>query len=574
MPREIVGRSASQHFFSVGGRAFCLFTVLGSHSPPDGHRAPGGRRRALAPDRAGRDDARAGGERVSTDSTDASDALAEVVERPTGLVRLVDRLSRRGGVSRRGLLVGAAVAGSALATDPKAYALMPQTAYATICGPGNTASSGWTIFCATVNKGVNGCPPGSFTAGWWKAADSSWCGGGYRYIVDCNAKCTKCSTGCSDHICDSRCWNCSCTRGSTATCDQRVNCCNAFRYGQCNTQVKCSGGVHCRVVSCVAPYKWENCSTTSFRSDATAEHSSPYLPAWGPMEQLYTAMGASGPTSRASTGPIRTTIDGTAKYVNYTRAAGSGDQRHRRLGDVLVRARALRRVRRPCRLGYPKGAAHHRPQRRWLDPAVPEGRHGRQRVDHDPLGARLRWDDVGDSGRENGPLQYPVAEMEDLPDGWIQRFQKGCTVFSTTTPRCRRAQLRLAAWVEVGREAGPLGFPDGRPRPPAWTRGFTQAVPARRACGALHLDRPAVRRPWGAVLDAWLAAGGARRQLRLPAAHVVAPATARHGRCEGGTITAWSRAGDQAGPTVPHGARRRQRRRHPTGRFEGGTITV
>jgi len=32
MPREVVGRSASQHFFSVGGRAFCLFTVLGSHS--------------------------------------------------------------------------------------------------------------------------------------------------------------------------------------------------------------------------------------------------------------------------------------------------------------------------------------------------------------------------------------------------------------------------------------------------------------------------------------------------------------------------------------------------------------
>jgi len=32
MPRDIVGRSASQHFFSVGGRAFCLFTVLGSHS--------------------------------------------------------------------------------------------------------------------------------------------------------------------------------------------------------------------------------------------------------------------------------------------------------------------------------------------------------------------------------------------------------------------------------------------------------------------------------------------------------------------------------------------------------------
>ena len=32
LPREIVGRSASQHFFSEGGRAFCLFTVLGSHA--------------------------------------------------------------------------------------------------------------------------------------------------------------------------------------------------------------------------------------------------------------------------------------------------------------------------------------------------------------------------------------------------------------------------------------------------------------------------------------------------------------------------------------------------------------
>ena len=31
LPRDVVGRSASQHFFSSGGRAFCLFTVLGSH---------------------------------------------------------------------------------------------------------------------------------------------------------------------------------------------------------------------------------------------------------------------------------------------------------------------------------------------------------------------------------------------------------------------------------------------------------------------------------------------------------------------------------------------------------------
>ena len=32
MQRPLPGMSASQHFFSSGGRAFCLFTVLGSHA--------------------------------------------------------------------------------------------------------------------------------------------------------------------------------------------------------------------------------------------------------------------------------------------------------------------------------------------------------------------------------------------------------------------------------------------------------------------------------------------------------------------------------------------------------------
>ncbi len=32
LQRPMPGRSASQHFFSSGGRAFCLFTVIGSHA--------------------------------------------------------------------------------------------------------------------------------------------------------------------------------------------------------------------------------------------------------------------------------------------------------------------------------------------------------------------------------------------------------------------------------------------------------------------------------------------------------------------------------------------------------------
>ena len=126
------------------------------------------------------------------------------------------RLARRlGALSRRGLLAGTAVVGSALAVDPRGYVLTPRAAYSTICGPGNTAAQRLdSVFCCTVNKGVNACPPGTFAAGWWKAADSSWCGGGYRYFIDCNAKCSKCSSGCAgDHICDRTCWNCSCGHG-------------------------------------------------------------------------------------------------------------------------------------------------------------------------------------------------------------------------------------------------------------------------------------------------------------------------------------------------------------------------
>jgi hypothetical protein len=32
LQRVVPGRSAAQHFFTEGGRAFCLFVVLGSHA--------------------------------------------------------------------------------------------------------------------------------------------------------------------------------------------------------------------------------------------------------------------------------------------------------------------------------------------------------------------------------------------------------------------------------------------------------------------------------------------------------------------------------------------------------------
>ena len=473
-------------------------------------------------------------ERTDT-TTSGSSSLDAVLERPSGLIRLVDRLSRRGSLTRRGFFLGAAVAGSALATNPRAYAMLPQTAYATICGPGNTSSSGWTIFCATINKGVNGCPPGSFTAGWWKAADSSWCGGGYRYIVDCNAKCTKCTSGCSDHICDRKCWNCSCSSGSTATCDQRRSCCNAFRYGQCNTQVKCSGGVHCRVVSCVAPYKWASCSTTSFRSDSTAEHSSPYLPQWGPMEQLYTAMGGHKSYLKASSGPIRNTIDGTARYVNYQ---GGRIWWTSRTGASAMSSFVLDRYAAfggPAVLGYPKGATlTGLRDGGWLQ-LFEKGCMTDSASTSTQAVHGYRWTMWVDSGRESGVLRYPVAGLETLPgDAWIQRFQKGCIVFSPSTPRAIVHNYAWHGWTAVGREGGPLGFPTGDRVVIA--RGTMQSF---QNGGLWGLNSARMFAVYGDVLSEWEASGGAAGTYGFPTSHTV---EAGQGRLtctfEGGTITA------------------------------------
>ncbi len=167
--------------------------------------------------------------------------------------------------SRRGFLVRAAVAATALAVSPLRYLLRPVTAYAAICGCGgydcdcgSVCCDGYTAFCCEVNDGRNACPAGSFPGGWWRADGSVFCGG-TRYIVDCNLHCDAPWPGCS------------CAQGD---CNRRVTSCNYFRYGQCNQNIDCYGPIVCRVATCEPPYLLDmGCTDEAFWDDSTANHS-------------------------------------------------------------------------------------------------------------------------------------------------------------------------------------------------------------------------------------------------------------------------------------------------------------
>ncbi|HUG84630.1 MAG TPA: cell wall-binding repeat-containing protein, partial [Euzebya sp.] len=200
--------------------------------------------------------------------------------------RLVTRTSRwlargREDRGRRSFLTRAALVGTALAVNPFDFILRPQSAYATVCGPSNECSQGWTAFCCTVNGGANTCPPGSYAAGWWKVTSSAFCRGGDRYIIDCNRLPSA---------------SCSC-RCASGTCDRRRVCCNNFRYGQCNQQVAGVTQVVCRVIICTPPWEWDETCTTTVRTDnRTRDHSAPCLPGTNPtiIEITYQDLGLVG----------------------------------------------------------------------------------------------------------------------------------------------------------------------------------------------------------------------------------------------------------------------------------------
>jgi hypothetical protein len=184
-------------------------------------------------------------------------------------LRLVDSSARllEARFSRRSALTRIAVAGSALAVAPLRYLLYPGTALGVVV-PGSCrdglCTDGYTAFCCEINQGLNTCPAGTFVGGWWMCTDyrgHQLCqGAGVRYYIDCNNLPGQPFPG-----------GCRCANDD---CRHRRQACNVFRYGQCNTQIKGTTTVVCRVVTCERPNRIPelNCNSTLMIDDAVCGH--------------------------------------------------------------------------------------------------------------------------------------------------------------------------------------------------------------------------------------------------------------------------------------------------------------
>ena len=427
--------------------------------------------------------------------------------------------------SRRGFLARSAVVGSALAVGPWSFLTRPGTAYAAVCGIDSTCSSGYTVFCATINGGVNRCPPGSLVGGWWKSDGSGFCCGGARYYIDCHS---YCSCGCSGRstFCGEGCRACSCGCGPAGQCDQRKVCCNEFRYGQCHQDVRCTGPVWCRVVTCTPPWRipaWD-CSTTSATDQRTGSHSAPSLQDCTAIGSRYTALGGQGG------------VLGEARTPELTTPAGTGAYQHFDAGSIYLSARTgAHEVHGAIREAFARTGWEAGPLGYPVSDETPTP-DGRGRFNHFERGSvywtaatgayevhgaiRETWRALG---WERGPLGYPVTDESTTPDGRgrYNHFDGGGGSSVYWTP-ATGAQAVLGevrqAWARTGWEAGPLGYPvtgevrtpDGRGRFTHFERGSVYATPTTGA-------QPVV----GPVRDAWAASGWEAGPLGYPVAAAV-----------------------------------------------------
>jgi uncharacterized protein with LGFP repeats len=354
--------------------------------------------------------------------------------------------------------------------------------------------------------------------------------------------------------------------------------------------VKCSGGVHCRVVSCVPPYQWANCTTTSLRDDRTAEHSAPSLPQWGYISAKYKAMGEQGSFLKASASPIASVGDGRGTYVVYQ---GGSIYRTTQTGTRAV-PNTVKNL--WAQVGGPKGILGY-PTSDLLTGLRSGGwvqlfEHGAI-ADSPQTSAKVvygaAWTQWNGTGREGGLLGYPrgnrVSGLRN--SGWRQDFQRGVVIDSASTATKSIYGEAYAVWAATGREGGTLGYPRSNRISGLARQGWLQDFQTGRVCGSADTPTVAVA---GVMNTGWQANGREGGVLGYPTANAASDSRGSHQVFEGGELWAlgsgaarlvhgdvlreWKAAGGASGrygypvsDTVSDGGRL-------TCQFEGGTITA
>ena len=437
----------------------------------------------------------------------------------TTLVEKTSRwIERR--TSRRTFLQRVAVVGSALSVSGFVYVLRPGTAYGSVCGSGSTCASGWTALCCTVNNGLNQCPPGSFAGGWWKADGAGLCGGSARYYIDCHPRC-QCGCGSGVHFCPQRCWNCSPHCAHEGTCDERRVCHNVFRYGQCNQHISCSGPVWCRVISCTAPWKWTNCSTSSATDNNTRSHNAPCLPSsWTALQARYRALGSQGsPLGASASTEYNATRGRTQRFVHGRMYHSNATGTHYLLGSIATVYVHADGTGGP--LGLPTSDTRHN--------ADGKGRHNIFQhgsiYSQDGVGTHVIRQPIdaawAATGRISGPLGYPTTNTQHEADnvGLHQRFEHGGMAAASPSAKVRYAIDPLwSGWRQRGGPTGPLGHLTTNPVVNADELGTHNDCEHGTVTTAPASGTHAV---WGPIFDAWVAKGRESGSLGHPLTDVV-----------------------------------------------------
>ena len=344
-------------------------------------------------------------------------------------------------------------------------------------------------------------------------------------------------------------------------------------------------------MSCVAPYKWEACTTTSLQDNRTSEHSAPCLPKWGVLAAKDKAMGAQGSFLKASIGPVKTVRDGRGTLIDFQ---GGSIYNTSKTGtravpnvvkNVWTQVEGVNGL-----LGYPTSDWQtNKAQGGWIQTfergSIADSPSTAPKVVYGE--AYTVW---ASAGREAGVLGYPTTNRySGMADGgWRQEFQSGWVVDSASTSTKIVYGAAFAAWVRVGRETGRLGYPisnrysgmaDG-----GWRQEFQKGV-------VIDSARTTTQAITGVIHTAWVAGGRETGWLRYPTGALGTATRGVFQVFQGGEV--WALTGGpgrrvlgalcvqwkaDGGATGTWGYPLSDTRSLPDGRltceFEGGTLTV